>query len=396
MKKIKSRTLIFSVCYIAYTWVYVARLNLSAASPNLTGEKIITTGQLGLLNGSFFAVYALGRLLNGRLSDKIAPYIMLAAGLAACGAGNLLFGALPPFAVMLVTWSVNAFAQSMLWSSVLCSVAYTYPAEKARKMTSYMVTSVAFGNIVGIVIGSALVNRFGLGAVFVVPGGIALLLSAVCAVALRKIPAPEAAAEKKHISVAGLLRDTRVKMAAAAAFCHGIIKDNITAWVTLFFADTYGIELSKVAGFVLFIPLVGFVGRMLYPPLYKLCGAREHTVSLMGVSACALCSAALLIPGLPAVMSIIMLSLIYMAVSLINTSLLSIFPLWFAQSGNVASVSGLMDFGTYLGAGVGSVVLGYSITHLGYGSMFTLWLAAAAVAAVPIIGLVAAYKSQTT
>lgn len=395
MKKIKSSTLIFLICYIAYTWVYVSRLNLSVASPTLTGEKIISTGQLGLLNGAFFAVYALGRLLNGRLSDKIAPYIMIAAGLAACGAGNLLFGALPPFAVMLVTWSVNAFAQSMLWSSVLCTVAYSYPAERAGKMTSYMVTSVAFGNIMGIVIGSALINRFGMSFAFIVPGGIALLLSAVCAAVLRKIPAPEAAAEKKHISLAGLLCDGQVKKAAASAFFHGIIKDNITAWVTLFFADTYGIDLSKTAGFVLFIPLVGFIGRMLYPPIYRLCDEREHTVSLIGVAACALCSAVLLSPGLPAVMSIIMLSLIYMAVSLINTSLLSIFPLEFAKSGNVASVSGLMDFGTYLGAGVGSVVLGYGITHLGYSSMFILWLAAAVAAAVPIIGLVAARKART-
>lgn len=392
MKKVKSSTIIFLICYIAYTWVYVSRLNLSVASPTLTDEKIISTGQLGLLNGAFFVVYALGRLLNGRLSDKIAPYIMISAGLTACGVGNLLFGALPPFAVMLVMWSLNAFAQSMLWSSVLCTVAYTYPAEKARKMTSYMVTSVAFGNIMGIIIGSALINRFGMSFAFIVPSGIALLLSAVCAIALHKIPAPEASAEKKHISIAGLLCDGRVKRIAAAAFCHGIIKDNITAWVTLFFADTYGIDLSKIAGFVLFIPLLGFAGRMVYPAVFKALGEKEHTVSLIGIAICALCSAALLIPQMPALLSIIMLSLIYMAVSLVNTSILSIFPLAFAKSGNVASVSGLMDFGTYLGAGVGSVVLGYSVTHLGYGSMFTLWLAAALAATIPILSLVRAHK----
>lgn len=393
MKKSKSSTLIFLICYIAYTWIYVSRLNLSMASPTLTGEKIINTEQLGILNGAFFAVYACGRFFNGRLSDKIAPYVMITAGLAACGAGNLLFGVLPPFAVMLIVWSVNAFAQSMLWSSVLCTVAHIYPEERARKMTSYMVTSVAFGNIAGIVIGSALINRFGLSAAFVVPGGTALVLSAVCAVALRKIPAPETTAEKKHISVAGLLCDGRVKKVAVAAFCHGIIKDNITAWVTLFFAESYGIDLSKISGFVLFIPLVGFAGRMVYPAVFKACGEREHTVSLIGIAICAVCSAVLLIPRLSALLSIIMLSLIYMAVSLANTSILSIFPLEFAKSGNVASVSGLMDFGTYLGAGVGSVVLGYSVTHLGYGSMFTLWLVAALAAAIPVLSLVRARKS---
>ena len=42
----------------------------------------------------------------------------------------------------------------------------------------------------------------------------------------------------------------------------------------------------------------------------------------------------------------------------------------FAKSGNQASVSGMMDFFTYLGAGIGSLLFGYFIKGYGYRPVF--------------------------
>ena len=70
----------------------------------------------------------------------------------------------------------------------------------------------------------------------------------------------------------------------------------------------------------------------------------------------------------------IALSCIYASVSLINTSFLSVFPVSFAKNGNVASVSGIMDFSTYLGAGIGSLSYGFLIEHFGFSSMFVSWV----------------------
>ena len=68
------------------------------------------------------------------------------------------------------------------------------------------------------------------------------------------------------------------------------------------------------------------------------------------------------------------LSIAYAAISLINTSSVSIYPMRFAATGNVAAVSGIMDFATYLGAGIGSAVYGYTIQWFGYGAMFGSWV----------------------
>ena len=67
------------------------------------------------------------------------------------------------------------------------------------------------------------------------------------------------------------------------------------------------------------------------------------------------------------------LSLLYALISMINTSLLSMFPLRFAKENMVSSVSGLADFATYLGAGIGSAVYGFIIARFGYLPMFASW-----------------------
>ena len=85
------------------------------------------------------------------------------------------------------------------------------------------------------------------------------------------------------------------------------------------------------------------------------------------------------------ILAAVALSLIYTAVSLINTSMLSIYPIRFANSGNVASVSGIMDFATYLGAGIGSFVYGIMIKNMGsYVPMYITW-AIVSLASLPVL-----------
>ena len=72
-------------------------------------------------------------------------------------------------------------------------------------------------------------------------------------------------------------------------------------------------------------------------------------------------------------LAIAYLSQVYMAVSVMNACFLSFFPLQFAREGAVASASGIMDFATYLGTGLSSVVFGVLIENCGYGAMFASW-----------------------
>ena len=161
-------------------------------------------------------------------------------------------------------------------------------------------------------------------------------------------------------------------MSVPAVF-HGVMKENISLWMAVFVVDRYCVDLSSSSYYILLIPFVGFIGRTLYPFFYKLCKERENMVSLVGFFLCIASSLLLCTGKINIISAVLAMSIIYAAVSMINTSILSIFPLHFVSTGNVASISGIMDFATYLGGGVASFIYGIVIKNFGYVPMFASW-----------------------
>ncbi len=372
MKRTFPKGLIFVLCYIAYVGIYTARLNLNMASPEMIGSGLLTEVQYGFIGSAFFVTYACGRLLNGVIGDRTAPWIMVTVGLLLTGASNLLLGFLPGYVVILLLWCVNAYAQSMLWSSLLRTMTGLYGKETADRKVPILVSSVSVGNIVGILLSTWLVEKVSLRAAFLVPGASTVLLGLATAFVLKTVP-EGARPEKQRFAIAEFFRDRRIRGMLLPALFHGVIKDNIGAWMALYFVRRYGIDLESSALFVLLIPTVGMVGRLLYPFCYKLSGQRENLISVIAFALCGVLAVILCCnPGAPLVAAAC-LSLIYALVSIINTSTLSMFPLRFADKNMVSSVSGVADFATYFGAGIGSAVYGFMNKSGNYVPMFISW-----------------------
>lgn len=368
----KRQRLIFLILYLAYTSIYVARVNLSVAGPKMIDANLLSTVQLGALGSVFSTIYAIGRIINGGMSDRKPPWLMLTTGLAVAGLSNILVGAFPPFIGVFVLWAANAYAQSMLWSSVLCVIAAVYDEKEAKKKSSLMVTSVATGNIVSIILNTFLITRLGTRFAFVVPGILTVILGACVFFATLKVEIPEVPA-KKHIPMLALLKDKKLSAMLVPALFHGVMKENISIWMAVYVVDKYMVDLTTSSYYILLIPIIGFIGRTAYPLLYKLCRDNEDKVSQVGFVLCILSSLLLCTEIIEMPTAVLCLSVIYASVSMINTSLLTIMPMHYTRTGNVASVSGIMDFATYLGGGIASLIYGVLIKGFGYFPMFVSW-----------------------
>ena len=220
-----------------------------------------------------------------------------------------------------------------------------------------------------------LIEELGVHFAFIAPGILTLIAATAVFFSIRSIPAPSATTRQPQKNLFQLLKIPNLRIALIPTFFHGVIKDNVTLWMTVFFIDRYGINLSQSAYSVLLIPIVGLVGRRLYPFVYQAGHNREHHVSRIAFVGCLISSVLLCLTRLPLVAAMLCLSIVYAAVSMANTSFLSIYPMGYAQTGNIASVSGLMDFCTYLGAGLASFVYGFVIQNWGYLPMFLSWTA---------------------
>ena len=155
--------------------------------------------------------------------------------------------------------------------------------------------------------------------------------------------------------------------------------------MTLYFVSSFGIDLSKIAFLSAFIPLAGFIGRIVYPIISKIFGGNLRAINTFSYAVTAVASVLVAINNFSVVLAAGCLGLIYAALSVVNTAALSVYPLRFAEKGGASAVSGLFDFCAYSGYGFGTLVFGYMIEPLGYSAVFWAWAALAAIAAGTVI-----------
>ncbi len=372
MKKIKNFYILFLIGYVSYCLVYVARLNLSIASTEL--GHVITDAQYGYIGSAFLICFACGRLINGLIGDRVHPRFMLYIGLTLSGLANLGLSFLPSFPLFIALWSVNGYAQSMLWGSLLSYISYISPPDKRVTSVSVLVSSVAVGSVLGLLIATFATTTFGVGSAFLIPAILSISLAFLPLLTFTEKMTFEKAEKNAHIPMHKMLRIPGVYIMLLPAILHGIIKDNISSWAPKFFKATYNFNTSQMQMFLYIIPVIGMIGRLLYPYLYGVFRRRENAVSIVASAFCFISMIPLVLGVDNIIIASLCLCITNAAINVINTSLLSMFPLKFAASGNVPSVTGIMDFATYMGAGIGSAFYGATLKGGDFSLMFTTWL----------------------
>ena len=97
---------------------------MADAGLGLTGEEV------GWILASLKIAYGVGQLLNGQLSERFSPRVMLAIGMFGSAALNVLFGLSAGFWFLLFVWATNGFCQSLGWTPCVRVAANWVPVER--------------------------------------------------------------------------------------------------------------------------------------------------------------------------------------------------------------------------------------------------------------------------
>jgi sugar phosphate permease len=138
------------VLWLTYGAFYFCRTNISAAVPGLKGPLAegglaLSGDEVGWILASLKIAYGLGQLLNGQLSERISPRVMLALGMFGSAALNVLFGFGAGFLFLLFVWASNGFFQSLGWTPCMRVTANWVPVARRGKAigiigTGYQIT----------------------------------------------------------------------------------------------------------------------------------------------------------------------------------------------------------------------------------------------------------------
>ncbi len=381
--------IIYIILYLSYVTVYVSRQNLSVATPVLKELKIMDAFQIGVLGTIFSIVYSIGRLVNGRIGDKIKPKYMISTGLLLICASNFAFGFFPGFQICMILWGINAIGQSMLWGPILRTLSGILPQERITKLMSFFATAIPMGTVAGILISTGAIRFKGVSFAFYVPSAISLILAVTVFIVVGRIGKKyETSGEVRKEAEKGtalplkqLLKDKMLLSTFIPTFFHGIVKENINLWLSLFFVSKFSIDLEKSTLYVFMIPLIGMAGRLIYPFLFRIFGRSEYKVNIFAFGVIAASSLPLIFiktghnPIWVIIAASLCLGLISAAVSVINHSMLTMMPLRFAKYESSSTVSGIIDFLSYAGAASGSLIYGALLDkNDNFHIMFISWI----------------------
>ena len=158
----------------------------------------------------------------------------------------------------------------------------------------------------------------------------------------------------------------------------GLIKEGAAYWTPLLIAQMDGFGAIPPHLLTCVLPLANLVGIVASRALLGRNGSPYSILVVIFSGIILLCgglilsSANLLIVGLIALVS----GMCYAS----NTILLSFIPMQYTERNMVASIIGVFDFASYVGASISTYLLGRILESFGFAPLPVIWLAAAVIA----------------
>jgi len=133
--------------WLTYGAFYFCRTNISAAIPGMkaAGGLELSGAEIGWILASLKIAYGLGQLVNGQMSERISPRVMLAVGMFGSAGLNVLFGLGTGFYFLLFVWACNGYCQSLGWTPCMRVAGNWIPASRRGRAigiigTGYQIT----------------------------------------------------------------------------------------------------------------------------------------------------------------------------------------------------------------------------------------------------------------
>ena len=401
-------TLLWTV-WFTYGAFYFCRTNISAVVPGLkesveNGGLGLSAVEIGYILAATKIAYATGQLLNGQLSEQIAPRKMLVVGMLGTALLNVFFGFGTALYFLIFTWACNGYAQSLGWTPCVRVIANWFPVWRRGMVigivgTGYQATAVATYLVAGF---SA--EAFGWRGALWVPAGIMVLSAVVMLLFLEEQP-PESNDQTREdgSSAAPVLTRARNDPRNSVAQNFLLTISNPSLWLLgislgLLNACRYGFldwglthlkevqetGVGKAAVKYAVLPLGAIAGSFLAGwATDRFFGSRRAPVTCILLVALALLSLAYDTVARTSVpLTMVLLVAIGFCIYGPQVLLVGTAPADLARKGTSAAAAGFVNCLGYIGAASGDFFTGQALDAYGWERAIFLWAAWALGAAV--------------
>lgn len=359
----------------AYFVSYLTRVNYGAVISEIVAAEGIRKSVASLALTGSAVTYGLGQLISGYLGDRIEPKKMVFCGLCITILMNLSIPLCRSVAPMVILWSINGYAQSLMWPPLVRLMAAFLSDEDYRHTCVRVSGGSAAGTMVVYLVSPLLIHLSGWRSVFIASaaaGGLMLLIW------LRRCPLLPAGVTCESSTGSSVDHPFRFSvLLVTIMFCillEGMLREGITTWMPSFISESFHLSssISILTGVVLplftilMYNLTGIIYEKLIPHAIRL----SALIFLIG-SGAALLLTHFMTTSIP--LSVLLSAVIVGAMHGISLLLTCMVPPFFASHGKVSFISGLLNASTYVGSAISNYGLAFFAEHRGWNSTVYLW-----------------------
>jgi len=381
------------VTYIVYASYYLARLNFSIALPSISGDLQYSKFALGLIGGAFSISYAVGQFVNGQLVESLGAKRIAILGLILSAVMSLLFGYADLLIFLVVIWSINGYAQSTGWPSVVKIISNWF---KSGLGTVGGVFGSCFlvGNMIAWPLLGYITANFGWRTAFLTPSLLLVLVAIIFYLCVDEKPegsrqVRKTAFPKINSRFKQILLSKELLTLSLAYMLLQFVRSGFTLWAPSYLFETYDLSLDITGYVAAVIPIGGIVGSAIsgwFSDRAKRLG-RQTIIFMLILSLSLTLLAFYHMASYSFQMGIVLLFLAGLTLYGPHILMVTVIPMEHKDTYGAASVAGFIDGVGYIGSTFADPFIGWIVDVQGWNGAVIFWLISSLAAALLVGGL---------
>lgn len=387
----RTASLLAWLCALAYFGSYMTRINFAAVTVNIMNDMGWEKSAVSAVTTALFISYAIGQIISGKLCDRFDPHKITSLGLLSSVIMNFLIPFCTTIPQMTAIWTVNGFAQAMMWPPIV-KIMSTYMHTDDYQRASVIVSWGGMGGTIGVyLLSSACIAISGWRTVFYICAAVTTTILVLWAVAYpRLIHQTQQVESVKLPADTPAAHDTATPAMPRAlwlvlipilliSIVQGALRDSISTWLPNYIVETFDMGDSAAILSSVIIPLVNMAIYPLVLKFYRKFFTNELLcAAIIFVMSTALSVLLYFTYTSTAIVGVLLLALICATMHGINFLIIGLVPKRFSRYGNVGTISGLLNSFIYVGSSLSIWGIARVAELWGWQTTIAVWGIAAA------------------
>lgn len=357
---------------LGYGLYYVCRMSLNVVKKPLVDGGLLTEQELGLVGSALFFTYAIGKLVNGFIGDRVNITRFMATGLLISSLVNMILGFSHSFWVFVVLWGINGWVQSMGSPSSVVGLSRWYTDKDRGSFYGFWSASHNIGEAITFIATAAVVSVAGWRWGFEVAGLAGFVGVGIILLFMKDSPTsqglPSVIPPKERDKSAGMaqkevLLNPYIWILALSSACMYVSRYAINSWGIFFLENQKGYSSIEASSIVAVNSVCGIIGTILSgylsDKLFK--GNRVTPAVLFGILNTIAIALFVLVPQGYHYVDVLSMVLFGLSIGVLICFLGGLMATDIAPKKASGAALGIVGIASYLGAGVQDILSGQLI-----------------------------------